>query len=127
MKRICFVILSFAVLLASADREDAAVNEETRLLLLEKDGRPGNHVIRKKNPDLKLFVEEVRLDAPVKPVRTFPIPELSMRKHVFYRDGKPVFLLGMEEAGMTIYPFLAKLMGTDFFQFHGTRLERIEP
>ena len=125
MKRICFVILSFAVLLASADREDAAVNEETRLLLLEKDGRPGNHVIRKKNPDLKLFVEEVRLDAPVKPVRTFPIPELSMRKHVFYRDGKPVFLLGMEEAEMTIYPFLAKLMGTDFFQFHGTRLERI--
>ena len=124
MKFAWFTVLVFAVFSAVA-REDAAVNEDTRLLLLEKDARPRNGAIQKKNPDWKLVVEEVRLDAPVKGSRAFPIPELSMRNHVFYRDGQPVFLLGMEEAEMTIYPFLAKLMGTDFFQFHGTRLERI--
>lgn len=111
---------------AAAGREAAEANDETRLLLLDKE--PGKALNRSAadREKLRLEVEEVQLDAPVAPEpHDFPIPKLTRDGHLFLRDGKPVFLLGYEEGEMTVYPFLAKLMGADFFQFHGTRLERI--
>lgn len=121
-----FAVFAFAAAGEQAkQREEPETNDEARLLLLDKGADKPEHAAAGVAGTLKLKVEEVDLNGPVVPAQTFPIPELKKDGHRFLRDGKPVYLLGYEEGEMTIYPFLAKLMGADFLQFHGVRLERI--
>jgi hypothetical protein len=100
---------------SSVKKESDIEKEQKReyeRLLLPKEAMSGHK--EEKEKKINIEIEDVVLS----PSRTLKKPSFfpEIRDGIFYRENKPVFLIGVESSGI-LYPYLYKLLGIDFVCF----------
>ncbi len=95
--------------------EEKEVQEEQERLLLKLSGEKKSGP-KERTPGFKVSSDEVELAPVNKPLPSgWPVPKVEARKGVFYLNGTPSYLTGVETEA-TLTPFWYKLLGLDFIE-----------
>jgi glycosyl hydrolase family 42 (putative beta-galactosidase)/uncharacterized protein DUF4350 len=97
----------------------AVDQEELKRLKINSYQNNGKKKSRGKESTIKIEVEEINLPSKVK-LKNYPnVPKISIKDGNFYKNGKPVYLIGAECNAQTRHPFLWRLLNFDFIQIVG--------